>query len=83
MNNIKCESCGMPMNNINDFGGKDPSNKYCIHCTDTHGKLKTFQDKVDDFKRMLIQSNDFGESQAISLAKESLKQFPAWKDIKL
>jgi len=77
-----CESCGMPMKSINDFGGKNPENKYCIHCTDTAGNLKSYEEKVRDIKNLIIKTNDFGEEQAIKMAKESLVQFPAWKDIK-
>ncbi len=73
-----CESCGMSMKKIEDFGGKNPDNKYCKHCTDKNGKLKSYIEKVDDFKILLIKTNDFGEEQAIKMAKESLKQFPAW-----
>ena len=78
-----CESCGMPMKSIEDFGGKKSENKYCNHCTDNKGNLKSYTEKVKDFKNMIIETNDFGEEQAEKIAKERLKQFPAWKDIKI
>lgn len=78
-----CESCGMPMKNIEDFGGENPENKYCKHCTDNYGNLKSYAEKVTDFKKIIIKTNDFGEKQAEKMAKESLKQFPAWKDIEI
>jgi len=74
-----CESCGMPMKNIEDFGGQNPENKYCKHCCDKQGNLKSYKKKVMDFKNLLIKTNDFGEEQAEKMAKESLKQFPAWE----
>jgi len=76
-----CESCGMPMNNVSDFGGEDPKNRYCKHCTDNKGNLKSYDEKVNDFKKLIMKTNDFGEEQAIKMAKESLKQFSAWKNI--
>lgn len=82
MEAIICESCGMPMKKIEDFGGKNPQNKYCKFCTDEKGNLKSFQEKVEDFKRFLIKTQDLSENQAFKMAKESLKQFPAWKNIK-
>ena len=77
-----CESCGMPMKNMEDFGGGDPQNKYCRFCTDEKGNLKSYQEKVIDFKNLLMKTQDLSESQAVKMAKESLKQFPAWKNIK-
>jgi hypothetical protein len=71
----------MPMNDISDFGGGNPQNRYCKHCTDKEGNLKSYDEKVNDFKKLIMKSNDFGEKQSIKMAKESLKQFPAWKNI--
>ena len=76
-----CESCGMPMKNTIDFGGKILENKYCRYCTDDSGNLKSFEEKVKDIKGLLMKTNNLEEEQAIKMAKEKLKQFPAWKDI--
>jgi hypothetical protein len=81
MEQKKCESCGMTMANIEDFGGKNSESKYCKYCTDNQGKLKSYAEKVDDFKNLILKTNDFGEEQAEKIAKERLKQFPAWKNI--
>ena len=78
MENKNCESCGMPMNSIDDFGGKNPENKYCKHCTDSQGKLKSYSEKVVDFKKLLIKSKNLGEEQAEKKAKEILTKFKAW-----
>ena len=83
MEHRNCESCGMPMKNIQDFGGENPKNKYCRYCTDTKGNLKSYAEKVTDFKNLLIRTNDFGERQAEKMAKESLRQFPAWENIEI
>jgi len=78
MENKNCESCGMPMNSIDDFGGKNPENKYCKHCTDSQGNLKSYSEKVVDFKKLLIKSKNLGEEQAEKKAKEILTKFKAW-----
>ncbi len=83
MENKICDSCGMPMKSIEDFGGATPKNKYCKYCTDNQGNLKSYAEKVVDFKNLLIKTNDFGKEKAEKMAKESLKQFPAWKDIEI
>ncbi len=75
-----CESCGMLMKTSGDFGGGNSENKYCKHCTDKAGNLKSYEEKVSDFKDLIMKANDFGEEQAVKMAKDSLKQFPAWTD---
>lgn len=78
-----CESCGMPMKKKEDFGGQNPRNKYCRFCTDEQGVLKTYEEKVNDFKNLLMKTQDLSETQAVKMAKESLMQFPAWKNIQI
>lgn len=82
MENKNCESCGIPMNSIDDFGGRNSSNKYCKHCTDINGNLKSYQEKVNDFKQLLLKVNDDSEEQATKTAKEMLNRFKAWQNIK-
>ncbi len=78
-----CESCGMSMKNIEDFGNQNTENKYCKYCTDNQGKLKPYAEKVKDFKNLIMKTNNFGEEQAERMVKESLQQFPAWKNIEI
>ena len=35
---MNCESCGMPMQRVEEHGGGDINNKYCKHCA-PDGKL--------------------------------------------
>lgn len=74
-----CESCGMPMKEISEYGGGNPENKYCCFCTDKDGNLKSYDEKVKDTTRLIMRTNDFGEQQATKMAKEKMKQFPAWE----
>ena len=78
--NQKCESCGMPLQNIENFGLKSPKNKYCKNCTDKEGNLKSYNEKINDFKRLLMKTGNYDENKAIEIAKDSIKQFPAWKN---
>jgi hypothetical protein len=80
MNKKKCESCGMPMNSIVDFGNGNPENNYCKHCTDKNGNLKPYEEKVIDFKNMLIKRYNYNEDHAVKTAKEMLSKFKAWEN---
>lgn len=74
-----CESCGMPMTKIEDFGGRNINNKYCVYCTDSQGNLKSFEIKLKEMTEFIIRTTDIEEIQAIKMAKENMKKQPAWK----
>ena len=76
-----CESCGMPMEKPEDFGGKNPDNRYCVYCTDSKGNLKSYKEKVKDMTGFIMRTTDLSEEQAMIMAKENLKKFPAWANI--
>jgi len=78
-----CESCGMPMKNLEDFGGQNPENKYCKYCTYEDGKLKSFDEKVADFMNFMMKTQDLGQEQASRLARENLLKMPAWKHLNI
>jgi len=75
-----CESCGMPMKNTEEFGGKNPDNKFCINCTDESGNLKPFNEKVKDMTSFIMKTTDLSFNQAELMAKENMKKMPAWKE---
>ena len=75
----KCESCGMPMKKIEDFGGKIPDNKYCVHCTDELGKLKPFDQKIKDMTGFIMKTSDLNQEKAEQMAKDTMSKMPAWK----
>lgn len=77
----KCESCGMPMTSPEDFGGNKINNKYCVYCTDEHGELKPFDQKVDDMSEFIMRSSNLNKEQALKMAKEALIKMPAWQSM--
>lgn len=74
-----CESCGMPMRQIEDFGGKDEANKYCKYCTDGEGNLKDFETKFQETIKFIISRMNIDEVVAEKIAKENMAKMPAWK----
>lgn len=77
-----CESCGIPMTKISDFGGSKPKNNYCSHCTDEHGELKSFDSKLEELTLFVKKRLKVDEFEAQSLAAECLFDMPAWKNMK-
>lgn len=44
MKEVICESCGMPMKHLEDFGAQKIDNKYCAYCSYEDGSLKSWED---------------------------------------
>ena len=66
----KCESCGMPMRTPEDFGGGRTDNPYCIHCTDSNGTLKPYEEVLKNMKNFAILTLGVTESEALKMAQE-------------
>ena len=77
-----CESCGMPMMSVSDFGGGKESSKYCILCVTEAGDLKSFEHKIEDLTLFVRNRLTVDDIEARTLAIESLLDMPAWKNMK-
>lgn len=75
-----CESCGMPMNKPEDFGGKNTLNKYCVYCTNEKGVLKPFKEKFSDMTNFIMKTSDVNMDAAKQIARETMSKMPAWKN---
>ena len=78
MTTVVCESCGMPMVTREDFGGHNPNNRYCTHCTDKDGKLKS----KEEVRKRIIEfylKEGYSKKKAEEMADEHLSKMPAWR----
>ncbi|MGC4119451.1 MAG: zinc ribbon domain-containing protein [Myxococcales bacterium] len=70
MSNVKCESCGMPIE----------TGPYCQHCTDDHGKLQAFEER---FERMVQfqarRSPNLSRAEVEAQTRAYMATMPAWK----
>lgn len=73
-----CMSCGMPMTNLEDFGGQNPSNVYCVHCSYPDGSLKSYDEVLQGMISFMVVSQNMGRATAESKAKEHMSKMPAW-----
>ncbi len=76
----KCESCGMPMTKKADFGGGNTDNKYCVHCTDAQGKVKSKQVVRDGMIQAMMKMHGLSLQDAVKMVDENMGKMPAWKD---
>lgn len=78
MSRKSCESCGMPMDKKEMFGGGREDNHYCVYCSDTEGNLKSYDEVLTGMKNFVIKTMGLSEAEAEKTAKENMGKMPAW-----
>ena len=77
-----CSSCGMPMENKDDFALGNTSGEYCRYCTDSKGKLLSYESVLKANAGYFKESQGITDQAANKLATDLLRSQPAWKNIK-
>ena len=73
-----CMSCGMPMTKPEDFGGGNPANIYCVHCSNPDGSLKSRDEVFEGMVNFMMISQNMDRGIAEGAAKEYMAKMPAW-----
>ncbi len=73
-----CLSCGMPLSKPEDFGGGNPDNVYCLHCSKPDGTLKSYDEVLKGMVKFMMMTRNMDERAALSSAKEYMSKMPAW-----
>jgi uncharacterized glyoxalase superfamily protein PhnB len=73
-----CMSCGMPMTKLEDFGGGNPENLYCVYCSKPDGSLKSYKEVFEGMVNFMMMSQKMDRKTAESAAKERMARMPAW-----
>jgi len=73
-----CMSCGMPMTKLEDFGGGNPANIYCVYCTNPDGSLKSYEKVFEGMVNLMMTSRKMDRKTAESAAKKHMSRMPAW-----
>ena len=73
-----CMSCGMPMTKLEDFGGGNPANIYCVHCANPDGSLKSRNEVFAGMVNFMMMSQNMDKETAERAAKEYMSKMPAW-----
>jgi uncharacterized glyoxalase superfamily protein PhnB len=73
-----CMSCGMPMMKSEDFGGGNPANVTCVHCSNPDGSLKTYDEVLEGMANFMMTSQNMDKETARSAARVRMSKMPAW-----
>ena len=74
-----CMSCGMPLVKFEDFGGGNPANIYCVHCSNPDGSLKSYEEVLEGMTNFMMTSQNMDREAAEKAAKEYMSKMPAWE----
>lgn len=75
-----CSSCGMPLENTEDFALGDVGSAFCRYCTDKAGKLLPFEKILKANASYFQETQGLTETAALKMATDLLKNQPAWKN---
>ena len=77
---LSCSSCGMPMENAEDYALSNTDSEFCRYCVDTGGKLLPFEKILNSNASYYQESQGLTEAAAMKMATYLLKSQPAWKN---
>ncbi len=75
-----CMSCGMPMVNLEDFGGGNPANIYCARCTKPDGSLKSREEVYEGMVGFMMMTQNMDRETAGQAAREYMAKMAAWSE---
>jgi uncharacterized glyoxalase superfamily protein PhnB len=73
-----CMSCGMPMTKVEDFGGGNQENLYCVYCSRPDGSLKSREEVFQGMVKFMMTSQKMDRETAESAVNERMSEMPAW-----
>ena len=68
----------MPMTKLEDFGGGNPANLYCVHCSHPDGSLKSRDEVFEGMVNFMMMSQNMDRQTAEKAATEHMAKMPAW-----
>lgn len=77
---LSCSSCGMPMENAEDYALSNTTSEFCRYCVDEAGKLLSFDKILNANASYFKESQGLTETAAMKMATDLLKSQPAWKN---
>ena len=69
----------MPLTKLEDFGGGNPANIYCVNCANPDGSLKSYDEVLEGMVNFMMMSQNMDRETAEKAAKEYMSKMPAWE----
>ena len=75
-----CESCGMPMEAIEDHAPNNPTSAWCRYCTTPEGSLQPFEERFERMSQWMMRKEGMERQAAETATRDYLRNMPAWKN---
>jgi len=75
----KCESCGMMMTSLSDFGGRKAGNRYCKHCTYSNGGIKPRHEVRENMVLYYMKTKKKERAEAEAYVDGIMAECRAWQ----
>ena len=77
----RCLSCGLPMEQAEDFAQGDVSKAYCRHCARADGALQSLAERTASLAEYVMHTQNLDQATAQQAALEMLKRQPIWQGL--
>ncbi len=75
-----CIACGTPLLKKEDFANGDESSKFCLHCVNEDGNVKTCEEIFNGGVDFFIQVAKVYRNFAEKIVRKNMSQLPYWQD---
>ncbi|MFH1791253.1 MAG: zinc ribbon domain-containing protein [Candidatus Omnitrophota bacterium] len=75
---MNCESCGMPMERPEDFGGRDIYCRYCVYCA-PNGMLRSREQVREGWIKAVMRIEGMTMEDAADKVDNEMAKMPAWR----
>ena len=74
-----CISCGMPMEEAEEFAAGDTAKDFCCYCAREDGSLQSYQERLDKQAGWFVETQGLDAAAARQQARTVMAGMPAWK----
>lgn len=77
---VKCESCGMPMESVEQHAPNHPDSTYCAYCSTPEGNLQSFEERFERMVQWQMRRSGENRQTAESATRDYMRNMPAWSN---
>lgn len=74
-----CESCGMPLEGIEDLANGDENSRFCHYCLDDKGRLKPVEEIFESGVEFFMSQLGGDRQKAEKITRKNMIRQPYWQ----
>ena len=76
----QCSACGMPLEKKEDFALGDENSKFCVHCVNVDGSVKTCGEIFNGGVEFFLGAIGGDRTMAEKIVRKNMNSLPYWQD---